>query len=114
MSATMTSAEANPSPSATHARSSNQPGATRNHYTIYVGRGSELWSLYGALWSQPVANGGKCCCARNRQNKRKSVAVNCHRMRCRIWADNRPEGGARVAFTLQAAPTRPLAEVAAD
>jgi signal transduction histidine kinase len=32
----------------------------------------------------------------------------------RIWAENRPEGGARVAFTLQAAPTRPLAEVAAD
>src|SRR6267142_3020237 len=33
MSATITSADANPSPSATHARSSNQVGATRNHYT---------------------------------------------------------------------------------
>ena len=32
----------------------------------------------------------------------------------RIWAENRPEGGARVAFTLKAAPTRPLAKVAAD
>ena len=32
----------------------------------------------------------------------------------RIWAENRPEGGARVAFMLQAAPSRPLAEVAAD
>ncbi len=33
----------------------------------------------------------------------------------RIWAENRREGGgARVAFTLQAAPTRPFAEVAAD
>src|SRR6266545_3428844 len=31
-SATITSADANPSPSATHARSSNQLGATRNHY----------------------------------------------------------------------------------
>ncbi len=31
-----------------------------------------------------------------------------------IWAENRPEGGARVAFTLQAARTRRLAEVAAD
>jgi len=32
----------------------------------------------------------------------------------RIWAENRPEGGARVAFTLRAAHTHPLAEVAAD
>ena len=32
----------------------------------------------------------------------------------RIWAENRPEGGARVAFMLQAAPSRPLADVAAD
>jgi len=32
----------------------------------------------------------------------------------RIWAENRPEGGARVAFTLQATPSHPLADVAAD
>jgi signal transduction histidine kinase len=32
----------------------------------------------------------------------------------RIWAENRPEGGARVAFTLRAARTRPLAQVVAD
>jgi signal transduction histidine kinase len=32
----------------------------------------------------------------------------------RIWAENRPEGGARVAFTLQPARIRPLAEVVAD
>ncbi len=31
----------------------------------------------------------------------------------RIWAENRPEGGARVAFTLQAARAHPLAETAA-
>lgn len=31
----------------------------------------------------------------------------------RIWAENRPGGGARVAFTLQAARARPLAQVAA-
>src|SRR5712691_11965494 len=59
MSATITSADANPSPSATHARSSNQLGATRNHYTTEVGRGSELWSLYGAPRLQPVAIHGK-------------------------------------------------------
>jgi two-component system sensor histidine kinase BaeS len=32
----------------------------------------------------------------------------------RIWAENRPGGGARVAFTLQPARLRSLAEVAAD
>jgi signal transduction histidine kinase len=32
----------------------------------------------------------------------------------RIWADNRPEGGARVAFTLPAAPSEALAQAAAD
>ena len=32
----------------------------------------------------------------------------------RIWAENRAEGGARVAFTLRAAPSRPLAHVVAD
>ena len=31
-----------------------------------------------------------------------------------IWAENRLEGGARVAFTLLAAPAHPLAEVAVD
>src|SRR5579872_284560 len=34
MSATITSADANPSPSAAHARSSNQPGATRNRSAV--------------------------------------------------------------------------------
>jgi signal transduction histidine kinase len=32
----------------------------------------------------------------------------------RIWAENRPEGGARIAFTLQPARFRALAEVVAD
>jgi signal transduction histidine kinase len=32
----------------------------------------------------------------------------------RIWAENRPEGGARVSFTLQTAMTRPLAHVPAS
>jgi signal transduction histidine kinase len=31
----------------------------------------------------------------------------------RIWAENRPEGGARISFTLQTASTRPLAELPA-
>jgi hypothetical protein len=40
------------------------------------------WSLYGAPWSQPVANGGKCSHARNRENKRKPsrwIATGCVR-----------------------------------
>jgi two-component system sensor histidine kinase KdpD len=32
----------------------------------------------------------------------------------RIWAENRTEGGARVAFTLQPARIRALAEIIAD
>src|SRR2546423_1247089 len=54
MSATITSADANPSPSATHASSSNQVGATRNHYTTEMGSADPN---YGALWSPVVATG---------------------------------------------------------
>src|SRR6266516_885800 len=54
-SATITSAEANPSPSATHARSSNQLGATRNLYTTEVG--PRIRTLE-PLWSPVVATGG--------------------------------------------------------
>src|SRR2546422_16279 len=55
MSATITSADANPSPSATHARSSNQLGATRNHYTTEVGPRIRTME---PLWSPVVATGG--------------------------------------------------------
>ena len=43
---------------------------------------SEVWSLYGAPWSQPVATAGKCRCGRNRKNKRKPlpwIATGCVR-----------------------------------
>src|SRR5207302_5887111 len=51
-SATITSADANPSPSATHARSSNQLGATPNHYTTEVGPRIRTME---PLWSPVVA-----------------------------------------------------------
>jgi hypothetical protein len=41
-----------------------------------------VWSLYGAPWLQPVANGGKCRGARNRENTRKAlpwIATGCAR-----------------------------------
>src|SRR5437867_3990399 len=80
MSATITSADANPSPSATQARSSNQLGATRNHYTTEVGRGSELWSLYGAPWLPPVANHGKAGYWPKRLKQAKTVAAGCDQL----------------------------------
>src|SRR5712691_2370480 len=54
MSATITSADANPSPSATQARTSNQLGATRNHYTTEVGPRIRTME---PLWSPVVATG---------------------------------------------------------
>ena len=58
MSATMISAEANPSPSATQARSSNQLGATRNHYTTGVGSADPSYGAFmepsalGLVWTR--------------------------------------------------------------
>jgi hypothetical protein len=43
---------------------------------------SGVWSLYGAPWLQPVANGGKCPGRRNRKNRRKGlpwIATGCVR-----------------------------------
>ena len=57
---------------------------TRSHpQSLHDGgreRGSELWSLYGAPWLQPVAISGKRRGAENGRNKRKplpSVATSC-------------------------------------
>src|SRR5947209_3751503 len=59
-SATITSADANPSPSATHATSSNQLGATRNHYTTEVASADPNCGAFmepsGCNRWQPVAN----------------------------------------------------------
>src|SRR5438876_4372127 len=54
MSATMTSADANPSPSAAHARSSNQLGATLDHR---VGDGVDRGEPTRELLAQPVESG---------------------------------------------------------
>src|SRR5207245_11426005 len=60
-SATITSADANPSPSATHATSSNQLGATRNHYTTEVASADPNCGAFmepsGCNRWQPVAEG---------------------------------------------------------
>src|SRR5437870_5951519 len=79
-STTITSADANPSPSATHARSSNQLGATRNHYTTEVGPRIRTME---PLWSPVVATGGKRSQIHQRQERQKhakTVATRCHRL----------------------------------
>src|SRR5438128_11566750 len=80
MSATMTSAEANPSPSATHARSSNQLGATRNHYTTEVGPRIRTME---PLWSPVVATGRnqwQIGPAPKPQEQAKTVAAGCDQL----------------------------------
>src|SRR5438445_12842830 len=54
MSATMTSADANPSPSATHARNSNQLGATLDHR---VRNGVDRCEPARELVAEPVPGG---------------------------------------------------------
>src|SRR2546428_7235676 len=79
-SATMTSADANPSPSATHARSSNQLGATRNHYKTEV---APRIRTIEPLWRPLVAAGGnqwQIGRAPKPRKQAKSDAIGCHRL----------------------------------
>src|SRR5437867_4503506 len=79
-SATITSADTNPSPSATHARSSNQVGATRNHYT--TGEGRRIRTVE-PLWSPVVATGRnqwQIELAPKPQEQAKTVAAGCDQL----------------------------------
>src|SRR5437870_12579742 len=79
-SATITSADANPSPSATHARSSNQVGATRNDYTTEVG---PRIRTVEPLWSPVVATGRnqwQIGPAPKPQEQAKTVAAGCDQL----------------------------------
>src|SRR5438132_1772374 len=77
MSATITSADANPSPSATQARSSNQVGATSNDYTTEVGPRIRTME---PLWSPVVATRGnprQIGLLPERLKQAKTVAASC-------------------------------------
>src|SRR5205807_9169564 len=79
-SATITSADANPSPSATHARCSNQLGAIRNDYTTEVGPRIRTME---PLWSPVVATDGnqpQIGGTRESRKQAKSVAASCDQL----------------------------------